>query len=244
MTRLASLLCTLACLGVPLSFAAGDAGAADTPLRLVSVSGAGEVKAQPDMAYVTIGVEARKATVNEARAEVNATVQRILALTKELKIDPKYVDSTRLQVQPDYRWDEKTQKQVLQGYLVNRQIDVEVRNLEQLGTLLEKSVSAGANQVGGARLDSSKRKELERQALVLAVEDARLNADTLATAAGVKLGPVQSLSASSSTPMPMFAERKMVAAAAPMADAADESYRPAEMKFNANVSAQYELRLP
>lgn len=242
MTRLASLLCTLACLAVPLSFAAGAAGAADTPLRLVSVSGAGEVKAQPDMAHVTIGVEARKATVDEARAQVNATVQRILALTKELKIDPKYVDSTRLQVQPDYRWDEKTQKQVLQGYLVNRQIEVEVRDLERLGTLLEKAVSAGANQVGGARLDSSKRKELERQALTLAVEDARLNADTLAQAAGVKLGPVQSLSASSSTPMPMFAERGMVAAAPPMADAANESYKAAEMKFNANVSAQYELQ--
>jgi uncharacterized protein YggE len=244
MTRLASLLCTLACLGVPLSFAAGAAGAADTPQRLVSVSGAGEVKAQPDMAYVTIGVEARKTTVDEARAEVNATVQRILALTKDLKIDPKYVDSTRLQVQPDYRWDDKTQRQVLQGYLVNRQIEVEVRDLERLGTLLEKAVSAGANQVGGARLDSSKRKELERQALTLAVEDARLNADTLAQAAGMKLGPVQSLSASGSSPMPMFSERAMVAAAPPMADAADQSYKPAEMKFNANVSAQYELRLP
>ena len=74
------------------------------------------------------------------------------------------------------------------------------------------------------------------------MEDARLNADTLAQAAGVKLGPVQSLSASSSTPMPMFAERAMVAAAPPMADAADESYKAAEMKFNANVSAQYELQ--
>ncbi len=46
--------------------AAGLASAADAPLRLVSVSGGGEVKAQPDMAYVTIGVEARKPTVNEA----------------------------------------------------------------------------------------------------------------------------------------------------------------------------------
>jgi uncharacterized protein YggE len=33
-------------------------------------------------------------------------------------------------------------------------------------------------------------------------------------------------------------------AAAPMADAADQTYRPAEMEFNASVSAQYELLLP
>ncbi len=220
------------------------ASAADAPLRLVSVSGGGEVKAQPDMAYVTLGVEARKPALNDARAEVNAAVERLLALTRDLKIESRHVDSTRLQVQPDYRWDEKTQKQVLLGYVVNRQVEVELHDLDRLGTLLEKAVTAGANQVGGARLDSSKRKELEREALGRAVEDARLNADALARAAGTKLGPVQSLSANNgSPPMPMYAER-MVMAAAPKADAADESYRPAEMKFTANVSAQYELVLP
>jgi uncharacterized protein len=218
---------------------------ADAPLpRLVSVSGEGEVKAQPDTAYVTLGVEARKPTLAEARTEVNAAVDRLLALTRDLKIDPKYVDSMQLQVQPEYRWNDKDSKRVLLGYFVSRQIAVELRNLEQLGPLLERSVSAGANQVGGARLDSSRRKELEREALTKAVQDARLNADTLAQAAGVRLGPVQSLSASSSMPIqPKYMERAMVAAA-PMADAAEQTYAPGEMKFLATVSAQYELVLP
>lgn len=244
MIRTASLLWTLACMVAPLSLTAGVATAADAPSRLVSVAGTGEVKARPDMAYVTIGVEARKATVDEARTQVNATVERLLALTRELKIDPKHVDSTRLQVQPDYRWDEATRRQVLQGYLVNRQVDVEVHDLERLGTLLEKAVTAGANQVGGARLDSSRRKELEREAMTRAVEDARLNADTLAQAAGVKLGPVLNLSAAGAPPMPMYAERALMAAAPPAGDSADQSYQAAEMKFTANVNAQYELRLP
>src|SRR5512137_1611557 len=155
---------------------AANATADEVLLRLVSVAGSGEVKAQPDMAYVTLGVEARKPSLAAARSEVNAAVERILALTRELKIEPKFVDSTRLQVQPDYRWDEKASKQELLGYVVSRQIEVEVRDLERLGTLLEKAVSAGVNQLGEARLDSSRRKELEREALTKAVEDARLNA--------------------------------------------------------------------
>jgi len=224
---------------------AGVATAADVPLRSVSVTGSGEVKAQPDMAYVTLGVEARRPTLAEARTEVNATVERLLALTRELKIEPKFVDSTRLQVQPDYRWDEKASKQVLLGYVVNRQIEVEVHDLDRLGTLLEKSVSAGVNQLGGARLDSSRRKELEREALTKAVDDARLNADALARAAGAKLGPVQSISAAGTMPVPMYAQKAMsVAAAPPMADEADQSYQPSEMKFTANVSAQFELLVP
>ena len=223
---------------------AGVATAAETPLRLVSVTGSGEVKAQPDMAYVTLGVEARRPTLAEARTEVNAAVERVLALTRELKIDPKFVDSTRLQVQPDYRWDEKASQQVLLGYVVNRQIDVEVHDLDRLGTLLEKAVSAGVNQMGGARLDSSRRKELEREALTLAVDDARLNADALARAAGAKLGAVQSISTAGTMPVPMYLERAKSVAAAPMADAADQTYTPSEMKFTANVSAQFELLVP
>ena len=223
---------------------AGVATAAEVPLRLVSVTGSGEVKAQPDMAYVTLGVEARRPTLAEARTEVNATVERIMALTRELKIEPKFVDSTRLQVQPDYRWDEKASQQVLLGYVVSRQVDVELHDLDRLGTLLEKSVSAGVNQVGGARLDSSRRKELERSALAQAVDDARLNADALARAAGAKLGPVQSLNTTGMMPVPMYAERAMTVAAASKADGAAESYQPSEMKFTANVSAQFELLVP
>ena len=224
--------------------AASMATAAETPLRLVSVTGSGEVKAQPDMAYVTLGVEARRPTLAEARAEVNATVERLLALTRELRIEPKFVDSTRLQVQPDYRWDEKSSSQVLLGYVVSRQVDVELHDLDRLGTLLERSVSAGVNQVGGARLDSSRRKELERAALTQAVDDARLNADALARAAGAKLGPVQSLSTTGTMPVPRYAERAMSVAAAPMADAAEKSYQSSEMKFTASVSAQFALLGP
>ena len=206
-------------MAVSMCTSAGIARAAEAPQRLVSVTGSGEVKAQPDMAYVTLGVEARKPTLAAARTEVNASVERILALTRELKIEPKFVDSTRLQVQPDYRWDEKASKQVLLGYVVSRQVEVEVHDLDRLGALLEKSVSAGVNQIGGARLDSSRRKELEREALTQAVDDARLNADALARAAGAKLGPVQSISAAGAMPVPKYAERAMsVAAAPPMAD--------------------------
>jgi uncharacterized protein YggE len=220
---------------------AGTAQAHETvPPPLVSVTGEGEVKAMPDMAYVTLGVEARKPSLAEARAQVTATVERVLALTRELKIDPRFVDSSQLQVQPEYRWNEKDSQRVLLGYVVSRQIEIELRDLERLGTLLERSVSAGVNVLGGARLDSTRRKELEREALAKAVDDARLDAEALAKAANTALGPVYSLSASSAVPyQPKYMERTMVAA---QADAAEQTYAPGEMKFVANVSAQYVIK--
>jgi uncharacterized protein YggE len=218
----------------------GAAWADSTLPPLVTVTGQGEVKAIPDMAYVSIGVEARKPALADARAEVTAVVERVLALTRELKIDPKLVDSSQLHVQPDYRWNEKDSQRVLLGYVVSRQVQVELRELAKLGTLLERAVSAGANQVGGARLDSSRRKELEREALAKAVEDARQDAETLAWAAGAKVGAVYSLSAASDGAPVYYKAERLAVAAAPVGDAA-QTYEVAEMKFTASVSAQWQL---
>jgi uncharacterized protein len=216
------------------AFAADDARP-----RTVSVAGTGEVAAEPDLAQVTLGVEARKPVLADARSEVSATVERVLALCKSLGIDPKRINATRVQIQPEYSWNEKDRKRVLLGYLVSRQVQVELRDLELLGTLLERAVDAGVNQVNDPVLGSSRRKDLERDALAKAVEDARLNADTLARAAGASLGPVRTLNgATSAPPVPMY--RRQVA----MADAAmapEASYQAGEMKFSASVNAEYDL---
>jgi len=230
------------CLAALLALAAfsGRAMADGPPARSVAVTGSGEVSAEPDLARVTLGVEARKPTMAEARSEVAATVDRVLGLTRSLKIDPKQVNATRVQVQPEYSWNEKDRKRVLLGYLVSRQMEVEVRDLDQLGPLLERAVDAGVNQVSDPQLDSSRRKELEREAMTKAVQDARLNAETLAAAAGVKLGSVRALNGQSGAmPVPMYRGRVVAMAAADAAPA--ETYQAGDMKFTASVSAEFDL---
>jgi uncharacterized protein YggE len=218
----------------------GAAAMADEPRpRTVSVSGMAEVSAEPDIARVTLGVEARKPSMQEARAAVAATVDRVLALTRDLKIDPKQVNATRVQVQPEYRWNEKDRQRVLLGYMVSRQVEIELRDLDKLGTLLERAVDVGVNQVGDPMLDSSRRKELEREAMAMAVDDARLNAEALARAAGVKLGTVRALNGSSSAPPVPVLRTSMAMADAKMAPEA--TYQAGEMKFSASVNAEYDL---
>ena len=207
--------------------------------RTVAVSGQGEVQAEPDRAWVMLGIQVRQVKLDEARAEVNKKVDAVLKLTRELKIDSKYVRSTRINVQPDYSYDNNTRN--LLGYFVTRQVEVDLRNLEQLGQLLERAADLGVNQLGDPRLDSSKRAELEREALAKAVADARLNAETLVKAAGGRLGPVRSMSASSNAvapPMPFL--RRAVMAEAAAGDAA-QSYQSGQMNFAGTVQIEYDL---
>lgn len=209
--------------------------------RTVSVGGQGEVRAEPDRALVSLGVESRKPTLQDARGEVDKGVNAVLKLTRDLEIDPKFVRTTRVQVQPEYDWNNEGRDRRLLGYYVARQVEIEVRQLDQLGTLLERAFAAGVNQIGDPQLDSSRRRDLEREALGKAVADARLNAETLAKAAGAKVGAPRTMSASSGVvtpPAPMRA--KMLSASAETGDAA-QSYQRGEMSFNAQVQIEYDL---
>lgn len=208
--------------------------------RTVAVSGRGEVQAEPDLAHVTLGVESRKPKLEEARADVARTIDAVLKLTRDLKIDQKLVRATRINVQPEYNWDNNSRERTLLGYFVSRQIEVELRDLDKLGQLLERATDLGVNQLGDPRLDSSKRRDIEREALAKAVEDARANAEVVAKAAGAKLGAARTIAANSAYVPPPMPMRARAMAAAEAGDAA-QSYQSGQMTFTGNVQIEYDL---
>ncbi|MET0498285.1 MAG: SIMPL domain-containing protein, partial [Steroidobacteraceae bacterium] len=123
--------------------------AADTERpRTIAVAGVGEVQAEPDRALVTLGVESRKPKLEDARAEVTKTIDAVLKLTRDLKIETRYVRSTRVNVQAEYNWDNGAKERNLIGYFVSRQVEVELRDLDKLGQLLERATDLGVNQMG------------------------------------------------------------------------------------------------
>jgi uncharacterized protein len=214
------------------------ATAAEPEPRVVNVSGQGETHAPADAAYVTLGVASHAPTIEPARQATNEAVARLLKLTRELAIPEKDVRSTALVIGPDYSYGPKREP-TLQGYHVTRQVQVELRDLDRLGSLLEKAVTAGANEVQPPRLDSTRRADLEREALAAAVADARKNADVIARGLNASVGAPRSVSASGPVrPMPMVAARMAVAGAAAEAP---ETYQPGELVFQASVSATFDL---
>ena len=220
---------------------ASNTYAAESDPRTISVTGQGEIQAEPDRATISLGAESRKPKLDEARAEVAKTIEAALKLTRELKIDPKHVRTTRINVQPEYNWDANAKERNLIGYFVSRQVEVDLRDLDKLGSLLEKSTDLGVNQMGDPRLESSKRRDLEREALAKAVQDARLNAEAIAKAAGAKIGNARTISASSGfTPVPMMSRMKTMAMSAEAGDAS-QTYQSGQMTFTGNVQVEYDL---
>jgi uncharacterized protein len=237
----AKTLSTVATALLISAWAAAPAWSAEEPRpRTINVSGQGSIQAEPDRATITLGVESRKPKLEDARAEVQKAVDGVLKLTRDLKIDPKLVRATRFNVQPEYNWDNNARERNLIGYYVSRQVEVDLRDLEKIGQLLERAVDLGANQIGDPRLDSSKRRDLEREALAKAVADAKLNAEAVARAAGARLGPPRTISATSGfvpPPMPMYTRAAKMEAASD----ASQSYQSGQMEFNGTVQVEYDL---
>lgn len=217
------------------------------PPRAITVAGSGTVVAEPDKARVQLTVQKSDPDMGKARAEALAVVEKFLALTKKLGIDPKQVRTTSAIINPEYRWDPPSSRQVFIGYQVQRQLEVELTSLDKLGALVEGAVDAGVNNVAPPTLDSSRRRELTRQALAAAARDAESNATTIAETLGVKLGRIRDLTASDSMapPPPMPMPRMRVAAmAAEAADAGAASYTPGSLEFEARVTATFDVIVP
>ena len=94
---------------------------------------------------------------------------------------------------------------------------VTIRDIAKSGGILDKVVSAGANQVNGISFDSADRQTPEDAALKAAIADAARKAAIMADAAGVKLVRVLTVSASEGGgPQPMYARMDLKAAPPPV----------------------------
>jgi hypothetical protein len=87
------------------------------------------------------------------------------------------------------------------GYVARNEVVVGSGRVDQVGTLIDAAIGAGANRIGALQFGFARREEVARRALEQAGADARAQADSLARGLGVKVKAL--VSASTSTPMPV-----------------------------------------
>ena len=229
-------------ISILLVLATGVVSAAGDSARTISVSGTGSVELAPDKATLVLSIVAREADVETAQSKAAEVTARVLALADDLNIERNFVDTTSASVRPDYRWNRDSEEQELRGYIAERQMRIEVRDLEQLGVVIERAVKAGVNQVMPPQLDSSNRRDAYRDALDKAALDAKETATRLAASLDLKLGSAIRVDAGSNIrpPVPMFGGRQVAMAMSDEA-AAPETYNAADMKVSATISVVFEL---
>ena len=193
--------------------------------RLISLSGHGEMRMAPDMAFVTTGVLSQGVTAADALAANTAAMNALFAALTGAGIAEKDVQTSNFFVQPRYNFQDGKAPELI-GYDVSNTVTVIVRKIGDLGPLLDKVVQAGSNQINGIGFEVSKPDAALDEARKLATADATRKAKIYAEAMGVGLGRVMSISegVNYQPPMPMARSKVMMAdaAAAPVPVAAGE----------------------
>ena len=196
---------------------------------LVITSGQGVVQAIPDRAWITVGAESRASTAKEAQRLNTVAMTPIQEKLRAAGIPTDAIKTIGYDVQ--YEWDYVNNRRVGRGYVARNTIEVRVDAVERIGELLEIAGTSGATSLGGIRFDLKDRSKLEREALRLAVADARAKADAIAAGAGRSIERVVRIEEQgvSGGPVPMYRREAAVgvaqAAVAPPIEAGQTELR-------------------
>lgn len=210
-------------IGLPDLAGAQDAAEAEDT---VTVSGVGSVRAVPNEAQMSFGVESRAPTAKAAVAANADAMRKVINALRQ-------AGARELTTQWVSVYPVSGENGAIDGYSASNSVSA-VSDVGDAPALIDAAVEAGANQVSGPGMSSSNAEELYLQALAKAVDEARARAEVLAKAAGRSLGSITAIvEGSQAVPLP-YAERAALDASTPIV--------PGEQETTATISVTFSLR--
>jgi uncharacterized protein YggE len=232
----------------------------------IFVTGTGSVAVQPDLAILSIGVSATADTVKEAMDKANTSLNAMLEALKAHGVESKDIQTNHFSVYPRYDSHEvytcpeaggatppvsdrsmpsdgcyREWKQKLTGYQVTNQLTVKVRNVDNVGPVIDATVAAGGDntQVHGITFTVEDTKALAAQAREAAVKAAMEQAQQFATLTGVGLGKLVHISQSGGEVPVSRASKDM--AMAPGAEFAPTPIETGEVEITVSIQALFAI---
>src|SRR5262249_18980475 len=164
----------------------------------ITVTGTGTVTGAPDQLLLSMGVQTSGASVGGALVRANQAVRAVTGALGRTGVRPSDIQTSGLSVYPSYG----TGSLVPTSYNVSESIQGTLGPLASAGTQMSDAVRAGGNAtvIDGVSLNLSDTSSLLAGARGKAVADAKIKATQYARALGQPLGPVVSVSESTSPP--------------------------------------------
>nr|WP_314808311.1 SIMPL domain-containing protein [uncultured Selenomonas sp.] len=211
------------------------AASAEEAVPTLTMNGVGSAQIAPDMAEVTLGVVTEAKDAARAHADNAAQAARVQNAVKALGIAERDIQTTRYDFEPVYDVKDNG-RSVTTGYTVTNAVVVKVRNLANVGKVIDAALANGANRVDSLEFSASDPSAAKSAALADAARDARSKADAVARALGVRIVRVLNVyaDAQSHTPrnyMPMMMAKEAYDAATPIA--------AGELSYEASVNISY-----
>lgn len=242
MRRAASSALWVAAVGSLAGCAPAAAQAQDADPAFLQVSGTAEVGVPSDRAHISFAVVTEAETAEAAARENADRMDAVIAALRATGAAGLRIETWGYDLQPRYsrqtRADDPAPRIV--GYRASNNVRATVDDVDAVGGLIDAGVSAGANRVTSLQFEARDTEAARQEALRQAVAKARQEAETMADALGVPLGPPMEVQGGAQPPPPRpvpFMEARM---------AMDQAQAPtpieaAEQVVRAQVTIKYRL---
>ena len=199
---------------------------ADNKLK---VFGKGSINVKPDVAEVTIGVITENQQLDIAQEENSRITKQVIDSIKGMEVLAEDIQTENYNINANYDYIDG--KQVFRGYLVSNYLKVSIKNIDEVGAVIDTAIKNGANNVRGITFIVSDSARYYYEALRLAIDDAQNKAMSIANSLKVKLNlvPIQIYEQSNRTMAPLSMNLKAAVLSTPI--------EPGENKITADIEA-------
>jgi uncharacterized protein len=203
----------------------------------LDISATGEVSRVPDLAIITAGVVAKAPTASAALQESASRMQRVVAALKRAGIADRDIQTSNVNLNPEYRYPENQSPQ-LTGYTASNNVTVRFRDVRTSGRILDALVGEGANQISGPNLTIDNTDAALDEARAKAIAVGRERAQAYARSLGMRVVRLVALSETGGNsivqPLPMYARAEVAMA--------KTQIEPGEQKLQITLAMTFELQ--
>ncbi|NND87664.1 MAG: SIMPL domain-containing protein [Flavobacteriaceae bacterium] len=223
-------LCLLVCTLITLSM-----NAQESAPYTVDVTGEGIVNVVPDQVTITVSVENTGRNAAEVKQDNDATVTEVLRFLKQQNVDAKDIQTKYIRLYKNYEYNSKTY-----NFVANNSIAIKLRDLSSYETIMNGLLTTGINRIDGISFEASNRKQLEQEARMKAVQNAKTKAEQYASVLDQSIGKAISISEfGTSSPQPPMYKRTMAMDA--MSNSGQETMAPGELEIVVKIQISFLL---
>ena len=160
----------------------------------INITGQASRSVAPNYAILTLGITSQNTNINAAKSNNDRIMSNLISQLANLGVAKKDIYTSSISINPTS--DYQDGKRINTGYNVSNHVTVKINNLDNVGKVVDAAVSAGANDINNLSFQNDVSQQLSDSLTTEAIQNCRHKAEVIAAALGRTLGPVKTVSIS------------------------------------------------
>lgn len=200
--------------------------------QFIHVAASGTVETEPDTASISVAIEASGSEAEAVREELASRAEELKDALLEYGLDEEQITTGRYDIR-EHRNEG--------SYRGMNEFRINVEDVDSVGELIDTAVDSGADEIGRIHFGVSegRRDELREEAIKLAADNARQEAEVVAEAKGLTITGVQTVSTDPGRVRPYRASVGFAEAAAGDASGAPTQIDQGPVTVSAQIEVTY-----